>query len=54
MKKNLKYKLNVTMINSGEQAGEITYACCSPCQQGKDHSPLVNTPLLYALPLKSF
>jgi len=24
-----KYKLNVTMINSGEQAGEITYACYS-------------------------
>ena len=35
MKKNLKYKLNVTMINSGEQAGEITYACCSPCPAGK-------------------
>ena len=35
MKKNLKYKLNVTMINSREQAGEITYACCSPCPAGK-------------------
>ena len=35
MKKNLKYKLNVTMINSGEQAGEITNACCSPCPAGK-------------------
>ena len=35
MKKNLKYKLNVTMINLGEQAGEITYACCSPCPAGK-------------------
>ena len=37
MKKNLKYKLNVTMINSGEQAVEIeiTYACCSPCPAGK-------------------
>ena len=35
MKKNLKYKLNVTMITSGEQAGEITYACCSPCPAGK-------------------
>ena len=55
MKKNLKYKLDVTIINMGEQAGEITYACCSPCpiEQGKDHSPLVNTSLLYALPLKS-
>lgn len=35
MKKNLKYKLNVAMINSGEQAGDITYACCSPCPAGK-------------------
>ena len=35
MKKNLKYKLNVTMINSEEQAGEITYAYCSPCPAGK-------------------
>ena len=35
MKKNLNYKLNVTMINSGQQAGEITYACCSPCPAGK-------------------
>jgi len=26
---NIKYKLDVTMINSGEQGGEITYACCS-------------------------
>ena len=26
MKKNLKYKLNVTMNNSREQAGEITHA----------------------------
>jgi len=26
---HIKYKLNVTMINSREQAGEITYACCS-------------------------
>ena len=39
MKKNLKYKLNVTMINSGEQAGEITYACCSPCSAGKGPFP---------------
>ena len=23
------------MINSGEQAGEITYACCSACPAGK-------------------
>jgi len=35
MKNNLKYKLNVTMINSGERAGEVTYACCSPCPAGK-------------------
>ena len=35
IKKNLKYKLNITMINTGEQAGEITYACCSPCPPGK-------------------
>ena len=35
------------------QAGEITYVCYSPCQQGKDHSPPMNTYLLYALPLKS-
>ncbi|PFX27975.1 hypothetical protein AWC38_SpisGene7302 [Stylophora pistillata] len=35
MKKNLKYKLNVTMINSGKQAGEITYACCSTYPAGK-------------------
>jgi len=26
---HIKYKLNITTINSGEQAGEITYACCS-------------------------
>ena len=35
IKKNLKYKLKVTMINSGEQAGEITYACRSSCPAGK-------------------
>ena len=35
MEKTLKYKLNVTMINSGEQSGEITYACYSPCPAGK-------------------
>ena len=35
MKKNLKCKLNVTMINSEEQPGEITYACCSPCPASK-------------------
>lgn len=35
MKKNLKNKLNVTMINSGKQAGEMTYACCSTCPAGK-------------------
>jgi len=26
---HIKYKLNVTLINSRERAGEITYACCS-------------------------
>ena len=35
MKKNLTDKLHVSMINSGEQAGEITYACCSLCPAGK-------------------
>ena len=47
MKKNLKYKLNVNMINSGEQAGDITYACCSPCPAGK--GPIASCKHLAAL-----
>ena len=35
MTRNSKYKLNVTMINSEEQTGEITYASYSPSPAGE-------------------
>ena len=38
---------NVTMINSGEQAGVINYACCSPCSAGK--GPFISCKHLAAL-----
>jgi hypothetical protein len=35
MKKNLKYKICISMTKSGEGAGEITFAMCNPCPAGK-------------------
>ena len=35
MKKNLKYKICLSVAKSGKGAGEITFASCNPCPAGK-------------------